>query len=134
MTVTVETRSFTMEQKREHVLAYLECKQGFKAAYLAEHELTRNRVRRWQAAMADGDLGQELIPRQTGRMSTDDVAEIRRLQEENARLRAEYEKAAAQRDRAAAERDTMAKAADALGKAIDAMQKYGVKSPEDERS
>lgn len=128
MTVmAVPTRSFTVEEKREHVLAYLERGHGWKTAYLEEHSITPHQIRSWRDALADGDLGVGLVPRSTGRMSKRDVAEVRRLQAEVARLTAE-------RDTAVADRDRMAKAADALGKAIDVMQQHGVGSDEDERS
>ena len=127
MTVmTVPTRSFTLEEKREHVLAYLECEHGLKTAYLEEHSITHHQIHRWRDALADGDLGAGLVPRNTGSMSKRDVAEVRRLQAEVARLTAE-------RDTAVADRDRMAKAADALGKAIDVMQQHGVGSDEDEQ-
>ena len=121
---TVKSRSFTLEQKREHVLAYLALRHGLKNGYLEEHQISEERIRSWRRALADGDLGAGLVPRQTGSMSKDDVAEIRRLQAEVARLEAE-------RDKAEADRDRMTKAADALGKAIDVMRKHGVDYPED---
>jgi hypothetical protein len=121
---TVASRSFSIEEKREHVLAYLECRHGAKAAYRDEHGITMDQMRRWKDAMAGGDLGAGLVPRNTGTMSKRDVAEVRRLQAEVARL-------ADERDKAIADRDRMAKAADALGKAIDVMQQHGVGSDED---
>lgn len=125
MTVmTVSTRSFSVGEQREHVLAYLSCRHGTKAAYLVEHEITKNQMRGWRAALADGDLEMGLIPRNTGSMSRREVAEVRRLQVELARVEAE-------RDQAIADRDRMAKAADALGKAIDVMRSRGVGSDED---
>jgi len=127
MTVaTVVSRSFSTQQKREHVLAYMEAPRGTKAAYLREHQITDSQLRSWQSALADGDLGAGLVPRHTGSMSTRDVAEVRRLQAEVARLTAE-------RDRARADRDQMARVADALGKAIDVMRQHGVDSNEDEQ-
>lgn len=128
MTVsTVPTRSFTAEQKREHVLGYLEARHGTKAGYLAEHGITADQLRSWKEAMADGDLDAGVVPRHTGSMSTREVAEVRRLQAELARVEA-------QRDQAIADRDRMTKAADALGKAIDVMQRHGVDCDEDARS
>jgi transposase-like protein len=122
--MTVPTRSFTLEEKREHVLAYLESEHGSKTAYLEEHSITHHQIHSWRYALADGDLGVGLVPRNTGSMSKRDVAEVRRLQAEVARLSAE-------RDAAVADRNRMAKAADALGKAIDVMQQHGVGSDED---
>ena len=128
MTVmTVGTRLFSVEDRREHVLAYLACRHGTKGAYLVEHAITGSEMRDWRAALADGDLGAGLVPRNTGSMSRREVAEVRRLQAEVARVEAE-------RDRAVAERDQMARAADALGKAIDVMRSRGVGSEEDASS
>lgn len=123
--VTIPSRSFSLEQKREHVLAYVSAPHGMKGAYLAAHRITDREIRGWRASMADGDLGAGLVPRHTGSMARKDVAEIRRLQDEVDRLRAE-------RDQARGDADQMRKAADALGKAIDAMQNLrGVDSDED---
>lgn len=128
MTVaSVQTRSFTLEEKRDHVLEYVARRYGQKGVYLEAHGLTRNQLSRWKHAMADGDLGAGLVPRNTGSMSTHDVSEVRRLRAEVARVEAE-------RDAARAERDRMSKAADALGKAIDVMRQRGVGSDEDARS
>lgn len=112
---------FTAQQKREHVLAYVSSAWGTKALYLREHGLTQEQVYAWKAGMADGDLDNNVIPRHTGKMTREDVAEIRRLRQENARL--EKERAHAQ-----SQAEQWEKAADALGKAIDAMQHHGVDS------
>lgn len=126
--VTILPRIFSLEEKREHVLAYTAAAHGTKSAYLAGHGITDTEMRGWRAAMADGDLGAGLVPRHTGSMARKDVAEIRRLQAEVERLRSE-------RDQARGDADRMAKAADALGKAIDAMQSVrGVGSDEDASS
>lgn len=121
---TLVPRDRSAQEKREHVLAYLACPWGGKAAYLVEHGITKNQLYAWKAAVADGDLDGNRIPRKTGQMTRDDVAEIRRLRQENARLVAAKEKAEAEAER-------MGKAADALGKAIDAMHRHGVDSDED---
>ncbi|MCI1749594.1 MAG: hypothetical protein LKI24_17070 [Acidipropionibacterium sp.] len=119
VTIPVKTRAFTLQEQQEHVLAYAERPYGTKRAYLAEHHISVRQLHNWTAAMADGNLGDHQIPRKTGTMTTRDVAEIRRLQTENAHLRAA-------RDKAETERDMLAKAADALGKAIDVMREHGV--------
>lgn len=126
--MTIPPREFSLEQKREHVLAYLTAAHGKKSAYLVAQGLTPNQMRQWRMALADGDLGVGLVPRHTGTMARDDVAEIRRLQAEVERLQVE-------RDQARSDLDQMRRAADALGKAIDAMQTVrGVGSDEDGRS
>ncbi|MGH2512803.1 MAG: hypothetical protein ACRDGQ_08970 [Candidatus Limnocylindrales bacterium] len=126
--VTIPPREFSLDEKREHVLAYVTAAHGKKAAYLQEQGLTPNEMRQWRMSLADGDLGVGLVPRHTGTMARDDVAEIRRLQAEVKRLQAE-------RDQARGDLDRMRKATDALGKAIDVMQSvHGVDSDEDARS
>lgn len=128
MTVrTVPARRFSREDRREHVLAYVSTRHGFKTQYLAEHQISYWQMNSWRKALADGDLDRGLVPRHTGSMSKDDVAEIRRLQSENARLEKE-------RDQAVGDLDRMRTAADALGKAIGVMQKqHGAISDEDEQ-
>lgn len=127
MTVFIEPRYFSVDERREHVMAYLERPYGMKGAYLDEHQISPKAMSRWRAALADGDLGLDQVPRKTGTMKYEDVAEIRRLKTEIARLEAELKDARGQRE-------TMARAADALGKAIDAMQRYGVVPDKEEPS
>jgi transposase-like protein len=122
---SVPARTFTLEQKREHVLAYVSTPWGSKADYLREHQLSSSAMYLWRMAMADGDLAAGLVPRQTGAMTTDDVAEIRRL-------RAELDAAKQKLADTETDLERMRAAADALGKAIDAMQQRGVGSPKDE--
>lgn len=109
MTVqTLAPRDLSAEDKREHVLAYVTRPWGMKTAYLDEHGITSDQMKRWRATVADGDLDGNRIPRQTGTMTRDDVTEIRRLREENARLETARQKAEAEAER-------MGKAADAPG-------------------
>lgn len=122
--VSIPPQEFTVEQKRELVLEYAETRYGDKQALLEERGVPWHVFRRWRAAMADGDLASGKVPRQTGRMAENDVAEIRRLEAENAKLQKRLERAEADRDR-------MEKAADALGKAIDVMRERGVASDKD---
>lgn len=125
MTVqTLTPRDLTPAQKKDHVLAYLACRKGTKAQYLRDNRITQRQMYRWKAAIADGDLDSGLIPRQTGKMTSQDVAEIRRLRKEVARLEA------AKTD-ADDEIARMGRVTDALGKAIDAMHSHGVRSDED---
>ncbi|GAB3589528.1 hypothetical protein CFAEC_10060 [Corynebacterium faecale] len=69
MTVTIpsqDTQDLTPEYKREHVIAYLSGPHGTKTTYLIEHGINPKSIHRWKHAMADGNLEQGLIPRQTG--------------------------------------------------------------------
>ena len=112
MTVIIPTKEFSPEQRRRLVLEYLERPHGTKRAFLKEQDICFDQLRRWQAALADGDLDRGLVPRKTGVMTRRDATEIRRLQAEVDRLN----------DQLAAER----KAVDALGKAISVMHSLGV--------
>lgn len=124
-TVVLPPREFTPDQQREFALGYSSRPHGTKAAYLAEHGLSYSQVRRWMAAMMDGDLEHGQVPRHTVCMTRKDAAEIRRL---NARI-ADLEKrlAASEQDK-----NRYAEAVGALGKAIGAMQSRGANSEKDE--
>ncbi|KAE8129601.1 hypothetical protein [Bifidobacterium tibiigranuli] len=118
MTESFRSVGISVEEKREHVLAYLSAPRGGKGAYLEEHRITRDQMSSWKSALADGDLGAGLVPRHTGSMTKRDVAEIRRLQRELERTTADLER--------------MRTAADCLGKAIDVLREHGVASDKDE--
>ena len=119
VSVTVKPREFTPDEIRDHVLAYVETKHGFKKDYLAAHGVDRGRMDRWRAAFTDGDLDAGKFPRQSGRMTHKDLSEI-------ARLKRELAERDAQIDKLEGEIDRSRKMADALGKAIDVMHKHGV--------
>lgn len=93
-------------------LAYVESRYGTKRAFLEEHKIAEWQMRRWVAALADGDLDGNVIPRQTGEMTREDAAEVRRLQARIANLETEL--------------DSERKVVDALGKAISVMHSLGV--------
>lgn len=93
-------------------LEYVECRYGTKAAFLQEHGIAEWQMRRWVAALADGDLDGNVIPRQTGEMTREDAAEVRRLNARIAKLETEL--------------DSERKVVDALGKAISVMHSLGV--------
>lgn len=127
MTVqTIPSRELSVEGQREHVLAYLSAPHGSKGAYLRKHGILYSQLAKWRAALADGDLDRGLVPRHTGQMSKDDVAEVRRLQKRNAELEKEL-------DRTIMDLERQRMATDALGKAIGVMQKmHGAEYDEDE--
>lgn len=126
--VRVEPRVFSAEEKRAHVLAYVQTPYGHKSHYLEAHSIGADAMKRWKSALADGDLAGGRVPRHTGEVTNRDVGEIRRLQGEVARLERE-------RDEARLEARRMGRAADALGKAISVMQTmHGATCGEDESS
>ena len=126
--VGVASRVFTPEDKRDHVIAYVQAPWGSKARYLEEHAISADMMKRWRSALADGDLAAGRVPRHTGEVTTRDVSEIRRLEGRVAALEKE-------RDQALAQAETMRRAADALGKAIGVMEKlHGAACAGDESS
>ncbi|MFT9278508.1 MAG: hypothetical protein ABF532_08835 [Bifidobacterium sp.] len=125
MTESFRSVGISVEEKREHVLAYLSAPRGGKGAYLEEHRITRDQMSSWKSALADGDLGAGLAPRHTGSMTKRDVAEIRRLQRE-------LELKSRELERTTADLERMRTAADCLGKAIDVLREHGVASDKDE--
>ena len=112
MTVVVPSRERSAEDRRRLALAYVESRHGTKGAFLEEHKIADWQMRRWVAALADGDLDGNVIPRQTGEMTREDAAEVRRLQARIAKLETEL--------------DSERKVVDALGKAISVMHSLGV--------
>ena len=79
--------ALTAEEKREHVLAYLELGYGSKGEYLRRHGLRRSQISLWRAAMCAGTLEVGLVPRE-GLHPNDPVAnrEVVRLNEQVAQL------------------------------------------------
>ncbi|MDN5588572.1 MAG: hypothetical protein L0G69_18620 [Brevibacterium sp.] len=122
---TVPLLEFNPEQQREHVLHYLSLPHGQKMLYLDEHRIAKKQIYIWRRALADGDIDRDAVPRHTGSMAREDVAEIRRLQAEVARAEQE-------RDQALQDLEQSREVADALGKAINVMQSvHGGDSDED---
>lgn len=131
---------FTPEQRREIALKYAGLPWGQKGPFAQRLGISGDTLRSWVAACADGDLDNGLIPRKTGKMTTDDVAEITRLkkllddqhvqhaealaqqEQKHAELVAAYEAKLADKD---AEIIKLDKAADALGKAITVLHDLG---------
>lgn len=119
VSVTVGPRDFTPDEIREHVIAYINTKHGLKWTYLEEHGISRRWMERWRATLSDGDLDSGKVPRQSGRMTHKEVAEIARLK----RQLAEREAQISQLEREVTRSERVA---DALGKAIDVMHSHGV--------
>ena len=132
----LKTKSLSAAQRREIALGYIQCPHGAKQDYAASMGVRAGTVRQWVAALADGDLETGLLPRKTGRMTGEDVAEIRRLERalvdkdkiiarmeaEKAREAAEF---ATQRQKWEETDAAWRRAVDGLGKAIEVMQKRG---------
>ncbi|WP_154829405.1 hypothetical protein [Dietzia kunjamensis] len=112
MTVVVPSRERSVEERRRLALEYVECRHGSKREFLEERKIAEWQMRRWVAALADGDLDGNVIPRQTGEMTREDAAEVRRLNARIANLETEL--------------DSERKVVDALGKAISVMHSLGV--------
>ena len=63
------TPGFTSVEIREFVHEYQMQRHGRKAAWLVEHGISRDTVRRWRMAVFEGDLDRGLIPREGGVMT-----------------------------------------------------------------
>ncbi len=66
MTVSV---GFTVVETREFVHEYLLQPWGQKALWLAARGVSYNQLRRWQAAVFEGDVDRRLVPRKGSGMS-----------------------------------------------------------------
>jgi hypothetical protein len=114
----VAVQFLTPEQKREHVLAYLGCAHGAKAAYLVEHGIPAWSMRRWRMQVYAGTLEVGLVPR-GGVMNEPEVnRELARLRAENQQLREQLQAQVRQREKLAVDLDSSKVVVEALGKAI----------------
>ena len=108
----------TPDQKREHVLAYLGCAHGTKAAYLSQHGISAWFMRRWRRQVYAGTLEVGLVPR-GGVVNEPDVNhELARLRKENERLREQLQTQASRQEKLASDLDSSKEVVEALGKAI----------------
>jgi hypothetical protein len=64
------TAGFTAAEIVEFVYEYQRQPHGQKASWLAGQGVTSHRLRRWRAAVFDGDIDRGLIPRDGGVMSS----------------------------------------------------------------
>lgn len=119
--------ALTVDEKREHVLAYLELGYGSKGEYLRRHGLRRAQISRWRGAMCAGTLEVGLVPRD-GMYPNDPLAnrEVVRLAEEVARLRQQLADLQGEHDAQLADKQAEIDAAratvEAVGKAIALLQ------------
>lgn len=116
--VHIPAQEFTPDQMREIVTEYVTTPHGHKAQFAESVGVTQDKILTWRAAMADGDIDNGKIPRKTGRMTRDDVAEIKRLQQQLDDQQATHAREVAAKDDEIAR---LSKAADSLGKAISAL-------------
>lgn len=131
-----KVKSYDLSQRREIALTYAQTPYGSKSQYAKSVGVCPSTIKDWIAALADGDLESGLIPRKTGKMTRDHVAEIRRLeklvadrdkevatlQKENARQAKEFDE---QRKQWQDTDESWRRAVDGLGKAIDVMRNNG---------
>ena len=105
---------FTTEEIREFVHEYQIQPHGQKGPWLAERGVSRSRLRKWRAAVFEGDLDRGLIPREGSPMT---VPPGTRTALELARAR-EREAHQAEVERLSARIRELEGTNDALGKAI----------------
>jgi hypothetical protein len=119
--------ALSAEEKRGHVLAYLELGYGSKGEYLRRHGLQQPQISKWRAAMCAGTLEVGLVPRE-GLYPNDPMAnregvrlieQVARLQQRLADLQAEHAEQLADKQ---AEIEAARAAVEAVGKAIALLQ------------
>lgn len=115
-------RGLTVEQRRQHVLAYLEVPYGAKSRYLAEHGISPFQIRQWRAQVYEGTLETGLVPRGVWMNDRNVNREVVRLRHEVETLQAQLAQREAEHDKELAakqaEIDTAGRVAETLGKAI----------------
>jgi len=121
----------TAAEIREFVDAYHLQPHGQKSVWLAAQGVSYHRLRRWRAAVFDGDVDRGLIPRQGGgvtvppgkRAAVSKARTAERKDAELARLQARV-------DELEQGNETLAKANDALGKAIGLLHAMNEQEPD----
>lgn len=112
----------TVEQRRQHVLAYLEVPYGAKGRYLAEHGISRFQIRQWRAQAYEGTLETGLVPRGVWMNDRNVNREVVRLRHEVETLQARMAEREAEHGRQLAVKqaqiDAAGRVAETLGKAI----------------
>lgn len=97
--------SYSLQERREIALKYVESEHGTKGAYARSVGLSPEVIRGWIAVLADGDLETGRPPRKTGVMTNAQVSEIERLDRVIAELEGTIAKQSKQLVRADLERD-----------------------------
>ncbi|MBP6997822.1 MAG: hypothetical protein KBB39_16935 [Phycicoccus sp.] len=117
---------FTAEEIREFVFEYQSQPYGRKGRWLADQGVSDDRLRRWQAAVFDGDLERGLIPRDTAVVKTP-PGQRAALQRHQAKERAEH---AAELARLNARIRELEETNGALGKAIGLLHLMSEQEPD----
>lgn len=116
-------RSFTVEQKRELVYAYIAQPYGTKTRFLQEQGLRKEQMRTWRSQVFADTLELGLVPRGGTMVSTEESAALARLVRQNEALQEKLDTTRAKHERALADKDaelaTQRRVVDALGKAIE---------------
>lgn len=112
------TAGFTAAEIVEFVYEYQRQPYGQKASWLAGQGVTSHRLRRWRAAVFDGDLDRGLIPRDGGVMSSPTERSALVREAENAQRDAELARLRARVHELEQSNEGLEKANEALGKAI----------------
>lgn len=117
------TAGFTAAEIVEFVYEYQRQPYGQKASWLTGQGVTSHRLRRWQAAVFDGDLDRGLIPRDGGVMSSPTERSALVREAENAQRDAELA-------RLQARVHELEQTNEALGKAIGLLHAMNEEEPD----
>lgn len=116
---------FTAAEVREFVHEYHVQPHGRKSSWLAEQGVSYDRLRRWRAAVFEGDLDRQLVPRE-GSPMTVPPAKRTALERTRAAERAAHEAEVAQLSERVRELEGTN---DALGKAIGLLHAMSEQEP-----
>lgn len=75
MSSVVHVPAQEFPQIREIVTTYVGTRRGDKGCDAKAVGVGAETIRQWAAALADGDMDNDKIPRKTGRMTRDDVSD-----------------------------------------------------------
>lgn len=116
---------FTAEEIREFVHEYAVQPFGQKSAWLAGQGVSYPRLRRWRAAVFEGDLDRGLVPRDSGGVSLT-PGQRAELERHHAKERVQHE---AELARLSARIHELEETNAALGKAIGLLHKVSEQEP-----
>src|SRR4051794_34481171 len=115
---------WTVDDVREFVYEYERQPYGLKSVLMAERGVSGHRLRRWRAAVFDGDLDMGLVPREGGVMTS--------VSQRRSTARAEVGRGA-EIERLQARISELEQANDVLGKAIGLLHARNVEEPDESR-
>ena len=116
---------FTTEEIVEFVAEYHRQPRGQKGSWLADRSFSKDRMRRWQSSLYDGDLDRGLVPREGG-VTTPQGKRISMAKQRDARIARDEAEIARLQARVVELEATN----DTLGKAIGLLHEMNAQEPD----